>query len=144
MDCPALGSPLTQEWEQGQGTGNRARTVQPTCCQTASRSLPSVCQSLFRTPYHQGKEFSHFGQDTPVSSRHDPSDITAPTTGFLQLWRRLLSLLGSGPGLAFVPISDLPLLMRDLWPVGTEIVGSKGSSFPLCSEASSLLRESVD
>lgn len=127
---------LALEFTSDPGMGTEMeRTTQPMCYQTISESLPSVYQSLIRAPYPQiprpgvcliwARTFRY-----PV----DVTSVTSQQTGFHQLWRRPLAVLGSGPGPGFCPP-----LRSSTADEGLKACGPTGSSFPLCSEASLLL-----
>lgn len=79
-------------------------------CHLFASLLPTFPTSALWIVCKQAQALSHVSQNTPVSSKCDPNDITAPKTEFLRLWVRLLTMLGSGPRPGFCPylLSSIP------------------------------------
>lgn len=135
--CP-LGPHLAQlalEFTSDPGVGtDMERTAQPTCHQGVTAvCLPISLQSSLPS---NNKAMSCL---IWAGTLQYPVDVTVTTvtsqqTGFLQPWRKLVAVLGSGPR-----AGSCPHLRSPSADEGLKACGPTGSSLPSCAEASSLL-----
>lgn len=129
--------------DPGMGTEMERTTQQP-----ITRLAPSHCHLLTSLPSElptsNTKARSYLLWARTLQCPVDVTPMTSPQTGFLSCGGDFWLFWAQGPGLALVPISDLPLLMRDLRSVGPqEVHFPYALELPHSCEKASVKRERI-